>query len=266
MKDLAVVVSNDNKNVTPYETIDAIAASGFKNVFVQWYDSDYKKFEVPQEEQILYARKKGLNVIFTHLGYRNMNDIWLDNERGDAYLQKYLKNLDEMKKLGIDLVMMHACVGLDAPKPNKIGLERFRQLCNHAKELGINLAFENTKIPGYLEFLIDNISLDNIGVCYDCGHDHCHFKDNFNFDKFKNKIMCIHIHDNHGETDEHLIPGDGNLDYDYVLSGLKRANYNSYLTLELCYRNEYLNMNINDFYRLGYEKGMVLKKKYESIK
>ena len=266
MKDLAVVVSNDNKNVTPYETIDAIAASGFKNVFIQWYDSDYKQFEVPQEEQVAYSREKGLNVIFCHLGYRHMNDIWLDTEAGEQLLNKYLRNLDEIKKLNIDLVMMHACVGLDAPEPTRIGLERFRKICEHAHELGIKLAFENTKMPGYLEFLIDNIDLDNVGVCYDCGHDHCHFKDNFNFEKFRNKIMCIHIHDNYGEIDDHLIPGDGTVNYDYVLNGLKSANYSEYFTMELCYRNDYLDMNIEDFYRLGYERGMELKKKYESIK
>ncbi len=266
MKDLAVVISNDNQTVTPYETIDAIASSGFKNVFIQWYDDDYKKFEVPQEEQILYSRQKGLNVIFTHLGYRRMNDIWLDNENGERLLQKYLKNLDDMKRLGVDLVMMHACVGLDAPEPNRIGLERFRKICEHASELGIKLAFENTKLQGYLEYLMDNIDLDNIGICFDCGHDHCHFKDAFDFEHFKDKIMCIHIHDNHGESDEHLIPGDGTVNFDYVLNGLRKANYSGYFTMELCYRNQYLDMDINDFYKLGYERGLKLMKKYNSNK
>lgn len=263
MNELAVVISNDNKNVSIYETIDAIKEAGFKNVFIQWYDSDYKVFEVPQLEQMQYARSIGLNVIFTHLGYRNMNDIWLDGEVGERFVQKYLRNLDEMKEQGIELVMMHACVGYDAPEPTKIGLERFRRICDRAKELNIRLAFENTKKPGYLEFLLDNIPYDNIGVCYDCGHDHCHFKDKFNFDHFKDKIMCIHIHDNYGEIDDHLIPGDGTVDFDYVLDGLKRANYNSYLTMELCYRNDYLDMNIVDFYKKGYDQGLKLIKKWQ---
>lgn len=263
MKELAVVISNDNENVSPYETIDAIASSGFKNVFVQWYENDYKSFDVSQEEQVRYARSKGLKVIFAHLGYRNMNDIWLDGEVGEAWVKRYLKNLDELKDLGIDMVIMHACVGFDAPKTNRIGLERFRRICNRARELNIKVAFENTKMPGYLEYLLDHIDYDNVGVCYDCGHDHCHFKDHFDFEHFRDKIFAIHIHDNHGEKDEHLLPGDGSVNYDYVLDGLSIANYHSYLTFELCYRNEYLNENIEDFYKKGYNLGMRLKKKYE---
>jgi sugar phosphate isomerase/epimerase len=266
MKDLAVVISNDNKNVTPYETIDAIKEAGFKNVFVQWYDDDYKVFSVPQEEQIRYAREKGLNIIFAHLGYRNMNSIWLDGEEGEGFVKRYLNDLDELKKQNINLVMMHACVGWDTPELSKIGLDRFKRICEHAKELGINLAFENTKTKGYLEYLIDNIDLDNVGICYDCGHDHCHFKDDFNFEKFKDKIMCIHIHDNYGEIDDHLIPGDGTVNYDYVLNGLKKANYNGYFTMELCYRNDYLNEDLVSFYKDGYNKGLKLLKKYNNLK
>ena len=46
---VAVVVSNDNKNVTIYETINAIKNAGFKNVFIQWYNKDWNP---SQEEQL----------------------------------------------------------------------------------------------------------------------------------------------------------------------------------------------------------------------
>lgn len=263
MKDLAVVVSNDNKSVSPYETIDAIYNSGFKNVFLQWYEGDYKKFEVSQEEQLLYARSKGLNVIFAHLGYRHINDIWTTGNEGNELVKKYLKNIDEMSYFGIDLVVMHLCSGVDAPSVSSIGLERLKTICEYAKSKNIRIAFENTKIPGYQEYVLDNINLDNVGICFDSGHMHCHFKDEYDFKRFKDKIMCIHIHDNYGEADDHLIPFDGTLDYDFVLNGLHEANYNEYMTLELCYRNDYLNMDIQDFYNKGYEVALKLKNKYE---
>lgn len=37
---IAVVVSNDNKDVSIYETINAIKDAGFKNVFIQWYNKN----------------------------------------------------------------------------------------------------------------------------------------------------------------------------------------------------------------------------------
>ena len=40
MNNLAVCITNDNKTVTVYETIDAVVNAGFKNVFIQWYDQN----------------------------------------------------------------------------------------------------------------------------------------------------------------------------------------------------------------------------------
>ena len=50
---IAVVVSNDNKDVTIYETINAIKNAGFKNVFIQWYNKDWNP---SQEEQLEYIK------------------------------------------------------------------------------------------------------------------------------------------------------------------------------------------------------------------
>ena len=54
MKKIAVVIHNNNENVTVSETIDAIKKAGFKDVFVQWYN---KEWEYSQEEQLKYANK-----------------------------------------------------------------------------------------------------------------------------------------------------------------------------------------------------------------
>ncbi len=262
MNDIAIVVNNASDSINAYKTVDAIKKAGFKNVFIQWYD---KKNNISQEEIIKYIKENNLNIIFAHLGYKDLNNIWLDNIIGENLEKQYLDDLDKLSKYNIDMVVMHLCAGFEAPVPNEIGLKRYINICNHAKELGIKVAFENTKIKGYQEYILENIKLDNVGFCYDCGHDHCHFKDTFDFDHFKDKINCIHIHDNYGEIDDHLIPGDGTVNYDYVLNGLIKANYHGYLTFELCYRNDYLKMNIVDFYKKGYEKGLELLKEYNDL-
>ena len=258
MNNLAVCITNDNKTVTPYETIDAVVNAGFKNVFIQWYDQD---FEVSQEEQLKYIRSKNLNVIFAHLGYKDLNNIWLDNEIGEQLEKKYLRNLDECKNNNIDMVVMHASIGWDTVEPNEIGLRRYQRICDYAEKLGIKVAFENTKMKGYLEYLLKNIKNDNVGICFDSGHYHCHFKDDFDFGLFKDKIFCVHIHDNYGKIDDHLLPYDGTLDYSKVINGLKSANYKGYTTLEICYRMNYVDkISLNDFYIKGYKIGEELDK------
>ena len=40
MDNIAVVVNNDNENVSVIEPIDAIKEAGFKNVFIMWYNEN----------------------------------------------------------------------------------------------------------------------------------------------------------------------------------------------------------------------------------
>ena len=120
-----------------------------------------------------------------------------------------------------------------------------------------------TKIQGYLEYVIDNIKNENVGICFDSGHYHVHFKDEFDFSKFKNKIFAVHLHDNDQSDDLHLMPFDGTLDWKKLVKDLKENNYNGPITMELCYRYEYLNMGIENFYKKGYEVGKKLKKMFE---
>ena len=252
-KNLAMVVSNANKGVTPFETIDAIEKAGFKNVFIQWYNRNWTP---SQEEQLEYIKSKNLNIIFAHLGYDHLNDPWLANDYYRKLLvESYKHDLDCCFNNGINLVIMHTHGKMPDPVINEKGLKCFQEIVDYAEKLNIKVAFENTKLKGYLEFLIDNIKNPNIGICFDSGHYHVHFKDEFNFEKFKNKILAVHLHDNDQSDDQHLIPFDGTLNWNDVILNLKKCNYNGPITLELCYRKKYLEMPIVDFYKKGYEIG-----------
>lgn len=254
MREIAVCIQNDNKEVTPIQTIDAIQKAGFQNVFIQWYNKDWK---ISQQEQLDYARKLGLNVIFAHLGYQNINEIWKESEIGESLVENYKKDLKACQENGIDLVVMHL-QSTNAPKYNEIGLNRFREIIEYANNLGIKIAFENTKMKGYLEYIFQNIHTENIGICYDSGHCHVYYDDEFDYEFFKNRMLAVHLHDNDKSDDLHLMPFDGTIDWDRVVAGLKTANYQASITLELCYRYHYLNMSIEEFYQKGYEMGQKL--------
>ena len=99
-------------------------------------------------------------------------------------------------------------------------------------------------------------------MCFDSGHFHAHFKDDLDFSKFKNKIFAVHLHDNMGELDEHLLPFDGTLNWNMVIDNLKKCNYTGPITMELCYRNKYEEMSLEDFYKKGYEIGKRLGEMY----
>lgn len=260
-REIAVVVSNANKNVNVFETIDAIYNAGFRSVFIQWYNREWSP---TQEEQLRYIRQKGLDVIFAHLGYQNINDLWLDMEDGDELVNRYKNDIHICKENHIPMVVMHLTGKNDAPGYNEIGLKRLQEIADYAEALGIKVALENTKDKGYLDYVIENIKNDNIGICFDSGHYHVHFDDDFDFVKFKDRIFAIHLHDNDKSDDLHLIPFDGTIDWIKIIKELKCCNYKGPITMELCYRHKYLEMSIDDFYKKGYVIGEKIKEMFEA--
>lgn len=261
MRELAVVIQNDNQEVNAIQTIESVKKAGFKNVFVQWYD---KKWEHSQIEQVEICQKLGLNIIFAHLGYQNINSIWEEGEIGDREVERYKKDIKDCHENGIPMVVMHLTSKEKAPMYGEVGLNRIRKITEYAKEMNMKVAFENTKIKGYLEYVLENIKDDNVGICFDAGHYHVHFDDEFNFDFFKDRIFAVHLHDNDKSDDLHLLPFDGTINWEDVINKLKECNYDGPITMELCYRYDYLNMSLDSFYKKGYEVGIKLQKMFEN--
>ncbi len=260
MREIAVVVSNDTEQVNAIETIDAIKKAGFKNVFIQWYNKDWNP---TQEEQLKYVREQNLNIIFAHLGYQSINDLWLETEEGDKFIERYKNDIRICKENDINMVVMHLTSKSVAPPYNQAGIRRLQEIVDYAESLGVKVAFENTKIKGYLDYVIDNIHNENVGICFDSGHYHVHFKDELDFPKFKNRIFAVHLHDNDQSDDQHLLPFDGTLDWDKTIKTLIDNNYDGPITMELCYRYDYLNMGVEEFYKKGYEVGKKLQEIFD---
>lgn len=103
MRELAIAVQNENESFNVIDTINSIKNSNFKNVFVQWYDKDW---EYSQQEQVNLCKKLGLNIIFAHLGYQNINSIWKEGEEGDFLVQRYKNDIKDCYENGISMVVM----------------------------------------------------------------------------------------------------------------------------------------------------------------
>ena len=246
-------VHNANKEATPQETIYAIKSAGFDGVFLQWFNKDW---EFSQQEQLELCRKLGLEIPFVHLGYKGINDIWRDGDEGDILVKNYFHDLDICKSNDIDMVVMHLTSKTDAPSPSQTGIKRFQQIVDYAENLGIKIAFENTKIFGYLEYVFENIKNKNIGICFDSGHCHCHFEDEFNWEMFKDKIFAVHLHDNDKSKDQHLLPFDGIFDFHKFGEYIRKYKFEGTLMLEALPKNSdfYNDFTAEEFYAEAYER------------
>lgn len=94
-----------------------------------------------------------------------------------------------------------------------------------ARPLGVRLLVENllseTTTPDHLITILEMGHLDSVGVCLDLGHAHITVGTAEAISVLNNRIVSLHVHDNHGAKDEHLWPGDGTISWEGVAEGLR---------------------------------------------
>jgi sugar phosphate isomerase/epimerase len=99
-----------------------------------------------------------------------------------------------------------------------------------AERAGVRLALE--VIPNPLsspESLVSLIEEDldglDVGVCMDVGHAHIMGDVNDAIECCSGHILTTHLHDNRGKRDDHLAPGEGNIDWSATLMELQKVGY-----------------------------------------
>lgn len=245
------------------QTLKIMAHQGVKEVFL-WWGKNQTKLNLAK---VKTCRELGLNIQTAHLDFKDTNDIWQEGSNGDKFVKDYIKQFKLLKKCGIPIAVMHVTKTKTPPPMSLIGLKRFQTLANNAQKYGIILALENSRKPDYFDYVFDNVTSDNLKVCYDSGHDHAFTKDSFNFDKYKNKIVAVHLHDNNGQEDEHLYPFDGNIDWEQVLTKLKHAGYKGPITLEVVMQDKrYHDLSASEFVSTAISRAQKLFKLAKTIK
>ena len=113
----------------------------------------------------------------------------------------------------------------------------------HAKHVGVTICVENTTSemgdPAYLRAFYDETRLTGLRFNFDIGH--AYLADGpederieKGFAPLRELVVGAHIHDNHGEKDEHLPPYDGTIDWENAIKLLKTVPANDLpLLLEL---------------------------------
>src|SRR6266702_5982798 len=113
----------------------------------------------------------------------------------------------------------------------------------HARHSGVTICVENTLSemgsPDYLRAFVDETRLTGLRFNFDIGHAHlAEFPEEERLEKsfspLRDLVSSAHIHDNHGEKDEHLPPYDGSIDWPSAIKLLKSGAQNGLpLVLEL---------------------------------
>jgi sugar phosphate isomerase/epimerase len=119
-------------------------------------------------------------------------------------------------------------------------LDGCRRLCEHADRRGVRLAFEPE--PGMLidtmdrfARLFESVGHPRFGLTLDVGHLHCQGETPIgdNVERWRRVLWNVHIEDMRRGVHDHLMFGEGEMDFAEVLAALRRADFEGGLHVEL---------------------------------
>lgn len=215
---------------------------GIKRTFTSSKVSDYERLSKLLKEYDIVCET-------IHSPFDHINDMWGDDdEAGEKILNRLKESVDRCEKYGIPVTVVHVSSGRPMPEITEIGVKRYEELFCYAKSKGVKVALENLRYLENLKYFFDKCvdvgfcwdnghqsCYSNVGFCWDNGHQYCRGENIDYMDMFSDKLIALHIHDNRAglDTDDHLLPFDGNIDFDVVAKAIADSGYEGTLMLEV---------------------------------
>lgn len=212
-----------------------------KRVHYDYHDWDYTRRLKEKLKELT------LRVVSLHAPFSEELDISrLEEERRDFAVSEIEKAIDVLGFLGGNILVFHPST---APSHFENLIQKMYRLSQAKKSISeilkycqdnpIKLALEN-QLPdilcGYsvdLLRLIWEINSQKVGICLDTSHANLSENVSDVVKKFKDWIISLHISDNFGTSDDHNIPGKGNINWQIFVQTLKLVEYKGVFMLEL---------------------------------
>lgn len=188
-----------------------------------------------------YAAQRGFHIPQGHI------DLDLEVIRD---LDKVKIWIDLFYAIGIRNMVLHASGAQDEPYERQLELQAkaIGELADHVKGTDAVICLENLfskpvirNIDGILSLIAAAGNSENLGVCLDIGHLHrvrshgiCQDSSLDFIRKAGKRLKALHIHDNMGDLDDHLLPFcRKGLDWKLFMQALEENGFDGIFNLEL---------------------------------
>ena len=234
-----------------FEVLDDIRASGFQEIEICSFP---RHLDYHREEDVRRAgdqmRALGLRPFSFHAPLADGIDITsLHDPTREAAVNELLAACNAAALMGVEHVVLH-------PGPEREGRPPAAEFLQHmhnaaqslnrvaarCRELGLCLLLENM-LPhllfGHISdmlYLLGEIKECSVGTCLDTGHANLAGELPTVIHKLSGHLKMLHVNDNRGDRDAHLPPGEGVIDWPWVIAELKRCHFSGTLILELSSR------------------------------
>lgn len=211
------------------ERFKLIKAAGFDYVMLWWEDETFPEF-IDKKDLVKMLEHHGLKLDNIHLPYENINLLWSteDFKRLDE-TDTVVRWMNECRSCGATTAVLHTTRGNQEVLNKSRGYDSFSRIIKAAEDIKLKVAFENTQMTEYLEFIFEEVQSPYAGFCYDSSHD---FVNGQSFgtllDKWKDRLFAVHLSDNDGKDDRHWVPGKGHVRWDEIMSILKETDIKSF--------------------------------------
>ena len=223
------VVPFFNDNLDTVSSFSLIKNTGFDGVMPWWEDDKLRT----RADCVKYAEKFGLKICNAHLPFANINSIWQDGVDGDEYTSYLCKLIIELHDNNIPIAVIHPTKSDTPPDFSEIGLDRIKRLVDCAEKHDVKLAFENLRRVDYLDKILSQIDSKSVGFCFDSGHNNCFTPQKQVIAEHYDRLFALHINDNDGTKDMHILPFDGTYDFEIMAKYIAKSNYRGALSAEV---------------------------------
>ena len=149
-------------------------------------------------------------------------------------MDEFKRAIDVSEDLAFSRMVLHMGGSREEADPRKrdAAFSTLEHLVLHAHHAGVTLAMENTTSemgdPAYLRAFVDETRLTGLRFNFDVGHANladgpAEERLERSFAPMKALVASVHLHDNHGEKDEHLLPYEGSIHWESAIPLLKSA-------------------------------------------
>jgi sugar phosphate isomerase/epimerase len=184
----------------------------------------------------LRAKERRLEIPVCHLPFYMPSPD--DRQAMARFAREQTAALRAVAPLGIPVAVIHpivrhssACLEDAWMRENVAYLTPLRDA---AAALGVTLAVENMvgkPFPSHPDETVFGCEAEHVmalaealdtGVCWDFGHAHLSgLRQSAGLRTVGPRLRVLHVHDNDGERDSHLIPGRGSIDWQDAMTGLR---------------------------------------------
>jgi len=240
---------NCGRNPDLFPALEKLSKMGYR--YIEYNDQSiphpFHLKDVEIKEILQRIDALGLNIHSIHIPCAQLpdGDIGsIDKGLRKESIEVVKRTLDACQLLNVPYAVIHS----GGAKENLADIETFKKvkniyfesiqtICDYPRKSKVKLVIENggSKL-NTVEAIMETINLvnkDKMKICIDTGHANGVGKNPADMiEKAGNLLSHLHIHDNNGTRDEHLIPGEGTINWEKVLKTLARISYQGIFMIE----------------------------------